>query len=114
MWRRLLRGVSREALEQLSLRLLEHAGARARSAEVQEDLRAIERFFEDEASLLARAVAATGYAGYPVPQRHRGLLVLQYRQRGNPEGPPGERFAGASGGVARAISRVVEGRSPRD
>jgi len=81
MWRRLLRGVSREALEHLSLRLLEHAGARARRAEVQEGLRAIGRFFEDEAAALARAVAATGYAGYPVPQRHRDRLFLQYREQ---------------------------------
>jgi len=81
MWSRLLRGASREALEHLCLRLLEHAGARARSAEIQEDLRAIERFFEDEASPLAAAIAVTGYATYPVPQRDRDGLILRYRAR---------------------------------
>src|SRR5438094_2359115 len=51
-WGALLRGASCQALEQLALRLLDHAGARARRAEIQEDLRVIERFFDDEASPL--------------------------------------------------------------
>jgi hypothetical protein len=80
MWRRVLRGTSREGLEHLSLSLLERASARARSAEIQADLRAVERFFDDEASTLAAAIAAAGYAHYPVPQRERDLLFLQYRQ----------------------------------
>src|SRR5262249_19196387 len=67
LWTAMLSGVSPAALEQLSLRLLEHDGACARSAAVHEDLRAVERFFEDEASALARAIAGTGYIGYPVP-----------------------------------------------
>jgi len=77
-----LRGASREAIEQLALRLLEHAGARARRSEVQDDLRAIKRFFDDEASALAAAVTATAYGVYPVPQRHRDRIFLQYRQGG--------------------------------
>ena len=81
MWRLLLRGVSREALEHLCLRLLEHAGARARGAEIQEDLRAVRHFFDDEASPLAEAIATTGYTGYPVPQRDRDALFLHYRDR---------------------------------
>ena len=81
MWRGLLRGVSREALEHLCLRLLEHAGARARGAKIQEDLRGVQRFFDDEASPLAAAIAATGYADYPVPQRDRDALFLHYRDR---------------------------------
>jgi excinuclease ABC subunit C len=81
LWSRLLRGLSREALEQLALRLLDHASARARSAQVQESLRAVGRFFEEEARVLAGAIAATGYARYPVPQRERDPLVVQYRQR---------------------------------
>ena len=82
LWSRLLRGISREALEDLSLRLLDHASARSRSAEVQEHLRAIRRFFDDEARVLAEAIAATGYAGYPVPQMDRDAIVLEYRRRG--------------------------------
>jgi excinuclease ABC subunit C len=81
LWSGLLRGASREALESLSLRLLEHAGARARSREIQDDLRAVDRFFDEEASALAAMRAATGYADYPVPQRERDALFLRYRQR---------------------------------
>jgi excinuclease ABC subunit C len=80
-WPAFLRGESRMALEHLCLRLLEHAGARARGAEVQANLRAIDRFFDDEASPLAAAVAATAYATYPVPQRDRDALFLRYRDR---------------------------------
>lgn len=79
LWKLLLRGASRAALEHLSLRLLEHAGARARGAVIQADLRAVARFFKDEASTLAAAIAATGYVGYPVPQRDRDALFLRYR-----------------------------------
>ena len=78
-WTALLRGSSREALEQLSLRLLEYDGACARSAAIHADLRAVERFFDDEASPLARAITATEYVGYPVPQRDRDALFLRYR-----------------------------------
>jgi len=78
-WRALLRGASREVLVELCLRLVDHAGARARSAEVKDDLRAVERFFDDESSRLASAIAATGFPTYPVPQRDRDLLFLEYR-----------------------------------
>jgi GIY-YIG catalytic domain len=80
LWKLLLRGASRSALEQLSLRLLEHAGARARGALVQADLRSVARFYDEEASTLAGAIAATGYVGYPVPQQDRDALFLRYRE----------------------------------
>ena len=83
LWRALLRGASRVALEQLSLRLLDYDGACARSAAIHADLRAVERFFEDEASTLATAITATGYVGYPVPQRERDALFLRYRDLHN-------------------------------
>ena len=79
LWTALFRGASRVALEQLSLRLLEYDGACARSAAIHADLLAVERFFAEEASTLARAITATGYVGYPVPQRDRDALFLQYR-----------------------------------
>lgn len=79
LWTALLRGASRVALEQLSLRLLEYDGACARSAAIHADLRAVARFFDDEASALAKAITATGYVGYPVPQRDRDALFLRYR-----------------------------------
>jgi hypothetical protein len=78
-WRRLLAGASQDALEALAVRLVEHAGARARRAQVQEDLQAVARFFESEACTLARARAALGYTSYPVPQRERDLLFTRYR-----------------------------------
>ena len=79
LWKALLRGSSRVALEQLSLRLLDHDGACARSAAIHADLKAVERFFEDEASMLANAITATGYVRYPVPQQDRDALLLRYR-----------------------------------
>jgi excinuclease ABC subunit C len=78
-WNALLRGASQVALEQLSLRLLEYDGACARSAAIHADLGAVKQFFDDEASTLARAITATGYVGYPVPQRDRDALFLRYR-----------------------------------
>jgi excinuclease ABC subunit C len=81
MWTALLRGASRVALEQLSLRLLEYDGACARSAIIHADLKAVERFFDDETSTLAKAITATAYVGYPVPQRDRDVLFLRYRER---------------------------------
>src|SRR6185503_3775894 len=57
LWIAFFRGVSREALEQLALRLLEHEGACARRAEIHADLGAVARFFDDEASSLATAIA---------------------------------------------------------
>jgi len=83
-WKALLRGASRTALEELSLRLLDHAGARARGAAIEADLRALERFFDAEASTLAAAIAVTGYDGYPVPQRDRDALFIRYRNTRNP------------------------------
>lgn len=85
LWPRLLLGESREALEALALRLTEHAGARERRAEIQEDLDAVARFFEEEACALAGARAATGFALYPVPQEDRDLLFARYRDAGGRE-----------------------------
>ena len=78
-WSALLRGTSREALEGLALRLLDHAGARARREETHRALRAVGRFFRHEARALDRVRTATGYASYPVPQQERDLLFARYR-----------------------------------
>jgi hypothetical protein len=87
LWTRLLRGESLDALQDLSLRLLDCASARARSARVQEELRAVRRFFDDEARVLAEAIRATGYPHYPVPQLDRDAIVYRYRQRSPDEDP---------------------------
>jgi hypothetical protein len=78
-WSTLLRGTSREALEALALRLVDHADARARREETHRALRAVGRFFRHEARTLARVRTATGYAPYPVPQQERDLLFARYR-----------------------------------
>lgn len=78
-WAGLLRGESRAALEALALRLVDHAGARARRGEIHEALRSIARFFDEEACALARVRTATGFAAYPVPQLARDLLFTQTR-----------------------------------
>ena len=78
-WGLLLRGTSREALEALALRLLEHADARAKREATHRALRAVGRFFRHEAQALARVRRATGYAPYPVPQEERDLLFARYR-----------------------------------
>ena len=100
LWKALLRGASREALEQLALRLLESDGACARSPAIHADLMAVDRFFDEEASTLASAMTATGYAIYPVPQRDRDALFLRYRdgQRAENIGPASARLA--PGGAA--------------
>jgi excinuclease UvrABC nuclease subunit len=79
-WRRLFRGESRDALESLTLELTDHAGARARAAEIREHLVAIDRFFEEEARALARVVSATGHRSYPVTQQERDLLFTTWRE----------------------------------
>jgi hypothetical protein len=91
-WGRLLRGESREALEALALRLVDHADARCRRTEIHEALHRVSRFFEEEACALARVRAVTGFAGYPVPQGDRDLLFAQYRLRAL------DRSSGAAGG----------------
>ena len=91
LWTALFRGASRVALEQLALRLLEYDGACARSAVIHADLKAVERFFDEEASTLASAITVTGYVGYPVPQRDRDALFLRYRDVRN-GASPGGRF----------------------
>jgi excinuclease ABC subunit C len=83
-WKALFSGTSRVALEQLSLRLLEHDAACARRAAIHADLGAVQRFFEEEASTLAGAIAATRYGRYPVPQRERDALFLRYRALRSP------------------------------
>lgn len=73
-------GTSPAALQTLTLRLLESAGARARAAEIQESLIALQRFWATEAEPLCRAMQETGYTGaYPVPQAERDPLFTRWR-----------------------------------
>jgi len=78
-WRRFWRGESKEALEHLVLALIENAGARKRTKEVQENLNYLSRFWRHEAVPLARARIFNQYTQYPVPQKDRDLIFLKFR-----------------------------------
>jgi hypothetical protein len=69
LWESFFRGESTKALEGLTMTLLEHAGARARAAEVEDDLLNIRRFWIEEASVLAACIRAMGYDEYPCRRR---------------------------------------------
>jgi hypothetical protein len=100
-WAALLRGSSRQALTDLSWRLLEHADARARSADVGKDLRLVKRLFDEEAAPLAAAIAATGHAGYPVAQRDRDALFVKFAA-----GSHDNRCSGASSVCVSSASHL--------
>ncbi|MCC6621831.1 MAG: GIY-YIG nuclease family protein [Deltaproteobacteria bacterium] len=78
-WQELFRGRSRDAVGDLALRLLEKTSARRRAKDVEEDLEAIGRFFDEEAAPLRAAIAATAFEVWPVPQRERDPLFLRWR-----------------------------------
>lgn len=88
LWDRFFRGDSLAAVEALTLGLLEKSSARAKAAEIQEGIDALEQFFQEEAVPLAKAIRATGFAGYPVPQTERDPLFLRFRQRSSGSGVP--------------------------
>lgn len=80
-WKAFFAGRSVEALESLSLRLLENAGARAKAADVQEDIDSLKRFWKHEALRLAEVIEELGIDAYPVAQADRDLIFLRYRLR---------------------------------
>jgi hypothetical protein len=79
LWDRFFRGHSVEALEVLTLKLLENAGARAKRDEVQASLDLLWRFWKYEAKVLAVVISKTDYSTYPVSQTERDPLFLSYR-----------------------------------
>lgn len=81
-WARFFLGESRDALEDLTFRLVANAGARAKASDVQKDIDALRRFFDDEAVPLRDVVRGTGFESYPVPQRERDPLFLRFRALG--------------------------------
>jgi excinuclease ABC subunit C len=81
LWNAFFRGESTEALEALVFALLENAGARKKSAAVQESLNEIRRFVKEEIRPLAAARAYVPGTAYPVPQAERDALFLKHRLR---------------------------------
>jgi hypothetical protein len=78
-WTRFFSGRDHAAIEELALALLDHAAARAKAEEVQEDLRTLQRFWRHEAQPLARAIARSSHPCYPVPQAERDDVFLRSR-----------------------------------
>lgn len=78
-WHRFFRGDDPSALGDLAVRLLEKPSARAKAAEVQGDLEALQTFFDLEARPLREVVERTSFAAWPVPQPERDPLFLRYR-----------------------------------
>ena len=75
-----LKGDDFSAIEELSLMLLEKPGAIARSSETQGHLREIRSFYRHEIQSLRRAIKNFQFVKYPVPQKERDLLFLNYKK----------------------------------
>jgi hypothetical protein len=82
MWCAFFKGEDDSVLQQLSLAMLENAGARSRAKEIEESLRLLRAFWEYEVIPLKRVVEKTGYKIYPVPQKERDILFTQARFAG--------------------------------
>jgi len=74
-----------KALEELSLMLLEKPGAVARSGETQDHLREVRSFWRHEIQALNRARRKFQFERYPVPQKERDGLFLNYKNTGETE-----------------------------
>ncbi len=72
-----LKGKSAQFLEALFLKLLENAGARAKSDDIQRGIDALKLFWEQECEPLAKAIDTIGFQIYPVPQSERDPLFVR-------------------------------------
>lgn len=73
------RGKNFEAIEELSLLLLDRPTAVARRSETQDRLRTLRLFWRHEAVALKRACEKTQWSLYPVSQRDRDLLFIELK-----------------------------------
>lgn len=78
-WSEFFKGESKQVLENLVFALLENAGARSKSREIQEEIRKLTRFWRWEAVPLYKARTQTSYPTYPVAQSERDILFLKSR-----------------------------------
>lgn len=71
-------------LELWILQLVENAGARSRSAAIQDQLKALRLFYRHECQGLLKARQLSGHAAYPVAQADRDRIFLEARLVGEP------------------------------
>ena len=76
---RFWKGESSEAIASLVLALVENAGARDKKRDVQGEFNHLKRFWKFEALPLKRAIQASGFATFPVPQKERDFIFLNLR-----------------------------------
>lgn len=79
-WGAFLRGESRAALSALAVALLDKPRARRDAGTVEDDLRALDRFYRHEACKLADARRRTGDTRWPIPQSERDALFIRARR----------------------------------
>jgi excinuclease ABC subunit C len=75
------KGLDQAALENLVLALVENAGARKNTGEVQDHLNQLARFWKHEAVPLFQARQGVNHLDYPVSQKERDLIFLKFRHR---------------------------------
>ncbi|MCB9731216.1 MAG: nucleotide excision repair endonuclease [Deltaproteobacteria bacterium] len=78
-WAAFFQGESDAPLGDLACALLDRPAARADAAAVEQDLRALRAFYDDEARPLAEARLVTAFSRWPVAQTERDPLFLRYR-----------------------------------
>jgi hypothetical protein len=83
---RFLAGESASVLQELSGRLLDKPDARADAAQVGEDLRLLEAFFQGDTRALRNVLRAAGRRGSYVSQDERDALFIAHAPPGK-EGP---------------------------
>ena len=79
-WASFYKGESARAMEELILKLVDNAGARTRSAKVQEHLDELRRFWRHEVLTLAKVRKTTGCEEWPVSQLQRDFLFLSCKE----------------------------------
>lgn len=92
------RGDSGELMENLILALVESATARKKSGDIQDLLNDLNRFLRHEAKLLAR-MTKTLNVSYPITQRQRDVMLLEYREAKLRAPKPAKRARAKAAGV---------------
>jgi excinuclease ABC subunit C len=78
-WASFYKGESAGAMDELILKLVEHAGARRARVKVQEHLNELKRFWRTEVLTLAKVRKTMRVMEWPIPQLQRDLVFLAYK-----------------------------------